>query len=137
MNNTVWLTNAYVHSNNSIAVLSEKGDPTLKDSVSGLTLLESFNYPCETFLALHDARTEHKNRRETLPIFLEDRRRPIAWKVCLWDYTRDITSSFHLEWHTGHCPDIPIDLTSYAIISREVCTSHWALITTLLSALWS
>ncbi|XP_028094724.1 S-locus-specific glycoprotein S6-like [Camellia sinensis] len=80
MNNTVWLTNASVHSNNSIAVLSEKGDPTLKDSVSGLTLLESFNYPCETFLALHDARTEHKNRRETLPIFLEDRRRPIAWK---------------------------------------------------------
>ncbi|CAL5411066.1 unnamed protein product [Camellia sinensis] len=50
MNNTVWLTNASVHSNNSIAVLSDRGDFTLKDSVSGLILWESFNYPCDTFL---------------------------------------------------------------------------------------
>ncbi|CAL5408634.1 unnamed protein product [Camellia sinensis] len=50
MNNTVWLTNVSVHSNNSIAVLSDKGDLTLVDRVSGLTLWESFNYPCDTFL---------------------------------------------------------------------------------------
>ncbi|CAL5411068.1 unnamed protein product [Camellia sinensis] len=50
MNNTVWLTNVSVHSNNSIAVLSNKGDLTLVDRVSGLTLWESFNYPCDTFL---------------------------------------------------------------------------------------
>ncbi|THG20546.1 hypothetical protein TEA_010210 [Camellia sinensis var. sinensis] len=50
MNNTVWLTNvSSVHSNNSIAVLSDRGDLTLKDSVSGLILWESFNYPCDTF----------------------------------------------------------------------------------------
>ncbi|CAL5393952.1 unnamed protein product [Camellia sinensis] len=49
MNNTVWLTNVSVHSNNSIAVLSDRGDLTLKDSVSGLILWESFNYPCDTF----------------------------------------------------------------------------------------
>ncbi|XP_028119163.1 G-type lectin S-receptor-like serine/threonine-protein kinase At1g61550 isoform X2 [Camellia sinensis] len=50
MNNTLWLTNVSVHSNNSIAVLSDKGDLTLVDRVSGLTLWESFNYPCDTFL---------------------------------------------------------------------------------------
>ncbi|CAL5397125.1 unnamed protein product [Camellia sinensis] len=50
MNNTVWLTNVSVHSNHSIAVLSDKGNLTLKDSVSGLTLWESFNDPCDTFL---------------------------------------------------------------------------------------
>ncbi|CAL5411067.1 unnamed protein product [Camellia sinensis] len=49
MNNTVWLTNVSVHSNNSIAVLSDRGDLTLKDSVSGLILWESFNYPSDTF----------------------------------------------------------------------------------------
>ncbi|KAL7250113.1 hypothetical protein ACSBR1_012169 [Camellia fascicularis] len=49
MNNTVWLTNVSVHSNNSIAVLSDRGDLTLKDTVSGLILWESFNYPCDTF----------------------------------------------------------------------------------------
>ncbi|CAL5408415.1 unnamed protein product [Camellia sinensis] len=31
-------------------VLSDKGNLTLKDSVSGLILWESFNYPCDTFL---------------------------------------------------------------------------------------
>ncbi|CAL5408619.1 unnamed protein product [Camellia sinensis] len=50
MNNTVWLTNVSVHSNNSIAVLSDRGDLTLKESVSGLILWESFNCPCVTFL---------------------------------------------------------------------------------------
>ncbi|KAL7239755.1 hypothetical protein ACSBR2_005600 [Camellia fascicularis] len=50
MNNTVWLANVSVHSNNSIAVLSIRGNLTLKDSVSGSTLWESFNYPCDTFL---------------------------------------------------------------------------------------
>ncbi|KAI8001999.1 G-type lectin S-receptor-like serine/threonine-protein kinase [Camellia lanceoleosa] len=51
MNNTVRLTNVSpVHSNNSIAVLSDTGDLTLKDSVSGLILWESFNYPYDTFL---------------------------------------------------------------------------------------
>ena len=45
MNNTVWLTNVSVHTTNSIAVLSDKGDLTLVDRVSGLTLWESFNYP--------------------------------------------------------------------------------------------
>ncbi|KAL7243951.1 hypothetical protein ACSBR1_016218 [Camellia fascicularis] len=50
MNNSVWLTNVSVHSNNSIAVLSDRGNFTLKDSVSGLILWESFNYPCDTFL---------------------------------------------------------------------------------------
>ncbi|GMP75011.1 hypothetical protein CsSME_00032238 [Camellia sinensis var. sinensis] len=50
MNNTVWFTNVSVHSNNSIAVLSDKGDLTLVDSVSRLTLWESFNYPYDTFL---------------------------------------------------------------------------------------
>ncbi|CAL5344817.1 unnamed protein product [Camellia sinensis] len=42
MNNTVWLTNVSVHSNHSIAMLSDKGDLTLKDSVSGLILEERF-----------------------------------------------------------------------------------------------
>ncbi|KAL7243943.1 hypothetical protein ACSBR1_016210 [Camellia fascicularis] len=50
MNITIWLTNVYVHSNNSAAVLSDKGDLTLVDSVFGLTLWESFNYPYDTFL---------------------------------------------------------------------------------------
>ncbi|GMP75000.1 hypothetical protein CsSME_00032232 [Camellia sinensis var. sinensis] len=50
MNTTVWLTNVSVHSNNSIAVLSDRGDLTVKDSVSGLILWESFNYPCDTVL---------------------------------------------------------------------------------------
>ncbi|CAL5408622.1 unnamed protein product [Camellia sinensis] len=50
MNNTVWLTNVSIHSNNSIVVLSDKRDLTLVDRVSGLTLWESFNYPCDTFL---------------------------------------------------------------------------------------
>ncbi|CAL5411077.1 unnamed protein product [Camellia sinensis] len=50
MNNSVWFTNVSVHSNNSIAVLSDRGNLTLKDSVSGLILGESFNYPCDTFL---------------------------------------------------------------------------------------
>ncbi|CAL5411061.1 unnamed protein product [Camellia sinensis] len=50
MNNTVWLTNVSIYSNNSIVVLSDKRDLTLVDRVSGLTLWESFNYPCDTFL---------------------------------------------------------------------------------------
>lgn len=50
MNNSVWLTNVSVRSNNSIVMLSDKGDLTLVDSVSGLTLWESFNYPCDTYL---------------------------------------------------------------------------------------
>ncbi|CAL5411064.1 unnamed protein product [Camellia sinensis] len=45
MNNTVWFTNISVHSNDLIAVLSDSGDLTLKDSVSGLILWESFNHP--------------------------------------------------------------------------------------------
>ncbi|KAI8000849.1 G-type lectin S-receptor-like serine/threonine-protein kinase [Camellia lanceoleosa] len=50
MNNTVWSTNVSVHSNNSIAVLSDRGDLTLKDTVSGLILWESFNYPCDALV---------------------------------------------------------------------------------------
>ncbi|KAL7213259.1 hypothetical protein ACSBR2_015884 [Camellia fascicularis] len=50
MNNSVWLTNVSVHSNNSVAVLLDRGNFTLKDSVSGLILWESFNYPSDTFL---------------------------------------------------------------------------------------
>ncbi|KAL7243947.1 hypothetical protein ACSBR1_016214 [Camellia fascicularis] len=50
MNTTVWLTNVSVHSNNLIAVLSDRGDLTVKGSVSGLILWESFNYPCDTVL---------------------------------------------------------------------------------------
>ncbi|CAL5408414.1 unnamed protein product [Camellia sinensis] len=49
-NNTVWLTNVSVYSNNSIAVLSDTRDLTLKDSVFGLILRVSFDYPCDIFL---------------------------------------------------------------------------------------
>ncbi|CAL5408631.1 unnamed protein product [Camellia sinensis] len=87
--NTVWLTNVSVHSNNSIAVPSDKGDPTLKDSVSGLTLLESFNYPCETFLPCMMLGLNTKTgEKHFLPSWkTED---PIAWKVCLWNYTPQV-----------------------------------------------
>ncbi|XP_028066166.1 G-type lectin S-receptor-like serine/threonine-protein kinase At1g61550 [Camellia sinensis] len=44
MRNTVWSANVSVQSNNSIAVLSDKGDFALKDNVSGLTLWESITY---------------------------------------------------------------------------------------------
>ncbi|CAL5344808.1 unnamed protein product [Camellia sinensis] len=139
--NTVWLTNVSVHSNNSIAVPSDKGDPTLKDSVSGLTLLESFNYPCETFLPCMMLGLNTKTgEKHFLPSWkTED---PIAWKVCLWNYTPQvfIWNGSRPYSRSGHCSlprDIPMDLTSYPIISREVCTSRWALITTPVSALWS
>ncbi|KAF7151622.1 hypothetical protein RHSIM_Rhsim02G0119900 [Rhododendron simsii] len=47
----IWETNISLPSSNSpMAVLSDKGNLILKDSVSGLTLWESFNYPADTFL---------------------------------------------------------------------------------------
>ncbi|CAL5344813.1 unnamed protein product [Camellia sinensis] len=60
-------------------LLSDKGDPTLKDSVSGLTLLESFNYPCETFLPCMMLGLNTKTgEKHFLPSWkTED---PIAWK---------------------------------------------------------
>ncbi|CAL5411074.1 unnamed protein product [Camellia sinensis] len=49
MRNTVWSANVSVQSNNSIAVLSDKGDFALKDNISGLTLWESITYQGDTF----------------------------------------------------------------------------------------
>ncbi|CAL5344818.1 unnamed protein product [Camellia sinensis] len=51
MRNTFWFTNVSLPSNNTIAVLLDKGDFVLKDNVSGFITWESFNYPCDTFLA--------------------------------------------------------------------------------------
>ncbi|CAL5409753.1 unnamed protein product [Camellia sinensis] len=50
LGNSVWSTNVSVQTNRSIAVLTKKGNFILKDKVSGFTLWESFNYPCDTFL---------------------------------------------------------------------------------------
>lgn len=47
---SIWEANISVQSNNSIAVLSDKGNLILKDNVSGINLWESFNYPVDTFL---------------------------------------------------------------------------------------
>lgn len=49
--NTVWSTNVSAYSNNTIAVLTDKGEVILKDSVSGTSLWDSFNYPCDTLLS--------------------------------------------------------------------------------------
>ncbi|XP_028055724.1 G-type lectin S-receptor-like serine/threonine-protein kinase SD1-29 isoform X1 [Camellia sinensis] len=51
MRNTFWSTNVSLPSNNTVAVLLDKGDFVLKDNVSGFIAWESFNYPCDTFLA--------------------------------------------------------------------------------------
>ncbi|KAF5943723.1 hypothetical protein HYC85_017800 [Camellia sinensis] len=51
MRNTFWSTNISLASNNTVAVLLDKGDFVLKDNVSGFITWESFNYPCDTFLA--------------------------------------------------------------------------------------
>ncbi|THG17327.1 G-type lectin S-receptor-like serine/threonine-protein kinase SD1-29 [Camellia sinensis] len=49
--NNLWSTNVSVQSNNTIAVLSDKGELVLKDNASGSILWESFNYPGNTFLS--------------------------------------------------------------------------------------
>nr|XP_016460446.1 PREDICTED: G-type lectin S-receptor-like serine/threonine-protein kinase SD1-29 [Nicotiana tabacum] len=49
--NTVWSTNVSVQSNNTIAVLTDKGEFILKDTGSGTSLWDSFNYPCDTLLS--------------------------------------------------------------------------------------
>lgn len=51
--NTVWSTNISSPSvaNYTYAMLSNKGEFTLKNNVSGLTLWDSFNYLCDTFIA--------------------------------------------------------------------------------------
>ncbi|XP_028097300.1 G-type lectin S-receptor-like serine/threonine-protein kinase SD1-29 isoform X1 [Camellia sinensis] len=51
MRNTFWSTNISLASNNTVAVLLDKGDFVLKDNVSGFITWESFDYPCDTFLA--------------------------------------------------------------------------------------
>ncbi|XP_060187807.1 G-type lectin S-receptor-like serine/threonine-protein kinase SD1-29 isoform X2 [Lycium barbarum] len=48
--NTVWSTNASVYSNNTIAVLTDEGQLFLKNNVSGTSVWDSFNYPCDTLL---------------------------------------------------------------------------------------
>ncbi|CAL5411047.1 unnamed protein product [Camellia sinensis] len=49
--NTVWSTNVSVQSNNTIAVLSDKGEFVIRDYVSGWISWESFKYPSDTFLS--------------------------------------------------------------------------------------
>ncbi|OIT07710.1 PREDICTED: G-type lectin S-receptor-like serine/threonine-protein kinase At1g61550 [Nicotiana attenuata] len=49
--NTVWSTNVSVQSNNTIVVLTDKGELILKDTVSGTSLWDSFNHPCDTLLS--------------------------------------------------------------------------------------
>ncbi|GAB4831070.1 hypothetical protein Ancab_005080 [Ancistrocladus abbreviatus] len=48
---TVWSTNISTHVNSSSAVLSYTGDLILKDTVSGVTLWETFQDPCNVFLS--------------------------------------------------------------------------------------
>lgn len=48
---TVWSTAVTVTSNSTIAMLSDKGDFTLKDNVSGVSLWQSFDFPADTLLA--------------------------------------------------------------------------------------
>ncbi|KAH0688686.1 hypothetical protein KY285_015838 [Solanum tuberosum] len=48
--NIIWSTNISVQSNKTSAVLTDKGEFILKDSVSGTFLWDSFNYPCDTML---------------------------------------------------------------------------------------
>ncbi|XP_057471927.1 G-type lectin S-receptor-like serine/threonine-protein kinase At1g61550 [Actinidia eriantha] len=50
MGKPIWETNVSTPTNNSIAVLSDKGDFVLKDYVLGWTLWESFSYPGHAFL---------------------------------------------------------------------------------------
>ncbi|XP_057513060.1 G-type lectin S-receptor-like serine/threonine-protein kinase At1g61370 isoform X2 [Actinidia eriantha] len=45
-----WSTNVSTPSNNSVAVLLDEGNFVLRDSVSGDSLWESFNHPCDTVL---------------------------------------------------------------------------------------
>ncbi|KAM3394224.1 G-type lectin S-receptor-like serine/threonine-protein kinase [Capsicum galapagoense] len=49
--NTVWSTNVSVVSNKTIGVLTDKGELILKDSVSGTSLWNSFDYPCDILLS--------------------------------------------------------------------------------------
>lgn len=51
--NTVWSTDISSPSvaNNTYAILSDKGEFTLKNNISGLSLWDSFDYLCDTFIA--------------------------------------------------------------------------------------
>ncbi|XP_059282012.1 G-type lectin S-receptor-like serine/threonine-protein kinase At1g61370 isoform X2 [Lycium ferocissimum] len=49
--NTIWSTSASLQSNNTIVVLTDKWEFILKDSVSGISLWDSFKYPCDTLLS--------------------------------------------------------------------------------------
>ncbi|KAJ8531572.1 hypothetical protein K7X08_027006 [Anisodus acutangulus] len=49
--NIIWSTNVSVQSNKTIAVLTDKGEFILKDSVSKTSLWDGFNYPCDTLLS--------------------------------------------------------------------------------------
>ncbi|KAK4733234.1 hypothetical protein R3W88_007495 [Solanum pinnatisectum] len=48
--NIIWSTNISVQSNKTTVVLTDKGEFILKDSISGTSLWDSFNYPCDTLL---------------------------------------------------------------------------------------
>ncbi|CAL5411071.1 unnamed protein product [Camellia sinensis] len=133
-NNTVWFTNVSVHSNNSIAVLSDRGNLTLKDSVSGLILWESFNYPCDTFLPgmMLGMNTKTGEKRFLSSWLTENDTSPGKFvcgsstdtppQVFIWN-------GFKPYWRSGPWDgskfigtlDVVMDLTSYTIISREVC----------------
>ncbi|XP_069152231.1 G-type lectin S-receptor-like serine/threonine-protein kinase SD1-29 isoform X2 [Solanum lycopersicum] len=49
--NIVWSTNVAVESSCTVAVLTDEGRFILKDNVSGSSLWDSFNYPCDTLLS--------------------------------------------------------------------------------------
>ncbi|WMV17945.1 hypothetical protein MTR67_011330 [Solanum verrucosum] len=49
--NIIWSTNISVQSNKTTAVLTDKGEFILKDDVTGSSLWDSFNYPCDTLLS--------------------------------------------------------------------------------------
>ncbi|CAL5408637.1 unnamed protein product [Camellia sinensis] len=134
MNNTVWFTNVSVHSNNSIAVLSDRGNLTLKDSVSGLILWESFNYPCDTFLpGMMLGMNTKTGEKRFLSSWLTEND-PWPGKFVCGSSTDTppqvfIWNGFKPYWRSGPWDgskfigtlDVVIDLTSYTIISREVC----------------
>nr|XP_004234263.1 G-type lectin S-receptor-like serine/threonine-protein kinase At1g61370 isoform X1 [Solanum lycopersicum] len=49
--NIIWSTNISIQSNKTSAVLTDKGEFILKDDVTGSSLWDSFNYPCDTLLS--------------------------------------------------------------------------------------
>nr|XP_027108739.1 uncharacterized protein LOC113728542 [Coffea arabica] len=68
--NTIWSTNASLHSNSTIAVLRDDGDFILKDNVSA-TLWKSFYYPSDTVLpnmnGMKNVSTSWENENDPAP----------------------------------------------------------------------